>query len=83
MRFSLFLALQNMYKLLKPSQIGTNYMVKRLEDNIAHIGHEKVQSLKGENVCALRMGVHDADSILFSSCQHYSLKHYLNCIENT
>ena len=49
----LSLALQNMYKLLKPSHIGTNYMVKRLEDNIAHIGHEKVQSLKGENVCAL------------------------------
>jgi hypothetical protein len=40
-----------MYKLLKPTHIGINYMVEKLQDNISHIGHDKVQSLKGENVC--------------------------------
>ena len=39
-----------MYKLLNPTQIGTGYMVERLQQHIAQIGHEKVQSLKGENV---------------------------------
>ena len=43
-------ALHNMYKLLNPTQIGTGYMVDRLQEHIAQIGHEKVQSLKGENV---------------------------------
>ncbi len=40
-----------MYKLLKPTHIGINYMVERLQDYISRIGHEKIQSLKGENVC--------------------------------
>jgi hypothetical protein len=40
-----------MYKLLKPTHIGINYMVEKLQDNISRIGHEKVQSLKGDNVC--------------------------------
>jgi hypothetical protein len=40
-----------MYKLLKPTHIGINYMVERLQDNISSIGHESIQSLKGENVC--------------------------------
>jgi hypothetical protein len=40
-----------MYKLLKPTHIGITYMVERLQDHIAHIGHERIQSLKGENVC--------------------------------
>jgi hypothetical protein len=40
-----------MYKLLKPTHIGINYMVEKLQDNISRIGHDKVQSLKGENVC--------------------------------
>jgi hypothetical protein len=39
-----------MYKLLKPTHIGINYMVERLQDNISRIGHEKIQSLKGDNV---------------------------------
>jgi hypothetical protein len=39
-----------MYKLLKPTHIGINYMVERLQDNISSIGHERIQSLKGENV---------------------------------
>ena len=39
-----------MYKLLKPTHIGINYMVEKLQDHISQIGHEKVQSLKGENV---------------------------------
>jgi hypothetical protein len=47
----IFVALHNMYKLLKPTHIGINYMVEKLQDNISHIGHDKVQSLKGENVC--------------------------------
>ncbi|CAF1129217.1 unnamed protein product, partial [Didymodactylos carnosus] len=46
-------ALQNMYKLLKPIQTGIQYMVERLQDNITHIGNEKVQSLKGENLPTL------------------------------
>ncbi|CAF3582944.1 unnamed protein product [Adineta steineri] len=46
-------ALRNMYKLLKPTHIGINYMVEKLQDNIARIGHEKVQSLKGENLSTL------------------------------
>ena len=40
-----------MYKLLKPTHIGITYMVERLQDNISHIGQERIQSLKGENVC--------------------------------
>jgi len=40
-----------MYKLLKPTHIGINYMVEKLQDNISRIGHNKIQSLKGENVC--------------------------------
>ena len=40
-----------MYKLLNPTHIGTSYMVEQLKDHIAHIGHEKIQSLKGETVC--------------------------------
>ncbi|CAF3406902.1 unnamed protein product [Rotaria sp. Silwood1] len=48
-----FDALQNMYKLLKPTHIGTNYMVEQLQHNISRIGHEKVQSLKGENLPTL------------------------------
>jgi len=39
-----------MHKLLKPTHIGINYMVERLQDNISSIGHERIQSLKGENV---------------------------------
>ena len=39
-----------MYILLKPTHIGINYMVEKLKDNITRIGHEKIQSLKGENV---------------------------------
>lgn len=39
-----------MYKLLKPTHIGINYMVEKLQDYISRIGHEKIQSLKGENV---------------------------------
>ncbi|CAF0895622.1 unnamed protein product [Adineta ricciae] len=46
-------ALQNMYKLLKPTHIGINYMVERLQEHIARIGHDKVQSLKGENLSTL------------------------------
>jgi len=48
---SILLALHNMYKLLKPTHIGINYMVEKLQENISRIGHEKIQSLKGENVC--------------------------------
>jgi hypothetical protein len=40
-----------MYKLLNPTHIGTSYMVEQLKEHIAHIGHEKIQSLKGETVC--------------------------------
>ena len=40
-----------MYKLLKPTHIGINYMVEKLQEYISRIGHEKIQSLKGENVC--------------------------------
>lgn len=47
------LALNNMYKLLKPTHIGINYMVEKLQEYISHIGHEKIQSLKGENVCSI------------------------------
>lgn len=39
-----------MYKLLNPTHIGTSYMVEQLKEHIAHIGHEKIQSLKGETV---------------------------------
>lgn len=39
-----------MYKLLKPTHIGINYMVERLKDNITSIGNERIQSLKGDNV---------------------------------
>ncbi|CAM4808242.1 unnamed protein product [Rotaria magnacalcarata] len=46
-------ALKNMYKLLKPTHIGINYMVEKLQDNISRVGHEKIQSLKGENVSTL------------------------------
>ncbi|CAF3459379.1 unnamed protein product [Rotaria sp. Silwood1] len=46
-------ALSNMYKLLKPTHIGINYMVEKLQDHISRIGHEKVQSLKGENLSTL------------------------------
>ncbi|CAF0943305.1 unnamed protein product [Rotaria sordida] len=48
-----FDALQNMYKLLKPTHIGTNYMVEQLQANITYIGNEKIQSLKGENLPTL------------------------------
>ena len=47
----LCIALNNMYKLLKPTSIGINYMVEKLQDYISRIGHEKIQTLKGENVC--------------------------------
>ncbi|CAF4304278.1 unnamed protein product, partial [Rotaria magnacalcarata] len=40
-----FDALRNMYKLLVPTPIGTSYMVERLQQNIAAIGHEKIHSL--------------------------------------
>ncbi|CAF1220958.1 unnamed protein product [Rotaria sordida] len=46
-------ALNNMYKLLKPTHIGINYMVEKLQDHISRIGHEKIQSLKGENLSTL------------------------------
>lgn len=46
-----FLALRNMYKLLKPTHIGINYLVDKFQAHILSIGYEKVQSLKGENVC--------------------------------
>ncbi|CAM4870034.1 unnamed protein product [Rotaria socialis] len=46
-------ALKNMYKLLKPTHIGINYMVEKLQDNISRIGHEKIQTLKGENLSTL------------------------------
>ncbi len=42
-----------MYKLLKPTHIGINYMVERLQEHISHLGHEKIQSLQGENVCKI------------------------------
>ncbi|CAF1020048.1 unnamed protein product [Rotaria sordida] len=48
-----FDALQNMYKLLKPTHIGINYMVEQLQANITYIGNEKIQSLKGENLPTL------------------------------
>ncbi|CAM2725921.1 unnamed protein product [Rotaria socialis] len=48
-----FDALRNMYKLLVPTPIGTSYMVERLQQNIAAIGHEKIHSLKGENLQTL------------------------------
>ncbi len=52
-------ALQNMYKLLKPIQIGIQYMVERLQENIARIGNDRIQSLKGENVtCFLKKKKH-------------------------
>jgi len=51
MKILFLLALHNMYKLLKPTHIGINYMVEKLQDYISRIGHEKIQSLKGENVC--------------------------------
>ncbi|CAF2516331.1 unnamed protein product [Rotaria sp. Silwood2] len=47
------LALSNMYKLLKPTHIGINYMVEKLQDHISQIGHAKIQSLKGENLSTL------------------------------
>ncbi len=40
-----------MYKLLKPTHIGINYMVERLREHISNLGHEKIQSLRGDNVC--------------------------------
>lgn len=46
-------ALNNMYKLLKPTHIGINHMVEKLQEYIARIGHEKIQSLKGENLPTL------------------------------
>jgi hypothetical protein len=46
-----------MYKLLKPTHIGINYMVERLQDNISSIGHESIQSLKGENVCQIKRNI--------------------------
>lgn len=39
-----------MYKLLKPTHIGINYMVERLQENITTIGNERIQSLRGDNV---------------------------------
>ncbi|CAF2675205.1 unnamed protein product [Rotaria sp. Silwood2] len=48
-----FESLSNMYKLLKPTHIGINYMVEKLQDHISQIGHAKIQSLKGENLSTL------------------------------
>lgn len=44
------LALQNMFQLLKPTDIGISYMVERLQGYITNLGHEQIQSLRGENV---------------------------------
>ncbi len=71
-----------MYKLLKPTHIGINYMVEKLQDNISQIGHEKVQSLKGENVCVFLIKIKYLILFCCFSYQHYLLKHYLNYIQN-
>lgn len=76
------LALQNMYKLLKPTHIGINYMVEKLQDYISRIGHEKVQSLKGENVRRENEG-NFLDEYSRFSYRHYSWILYLNYIRNT
>lgn len=39
-----------MYLLLKPTHIGITYMVERLQEYIANLGQEKVQTFRGENV---------------------------------
>jgi len=39
-----------MYKLLEPTHIGVHYIVERLQEHISNVGHEKIQTLKGENV---------------------------------
>lgn len=39
-----------MYKLLNPTHLGIDYMVKRFKEFIIRVGDEKIQSLKGENV---------------------------------
>ncbi|CAF1268122.1 unnamed protein product, partial [Adineta ricciae] len=46
-------ALRNMYKLLKPTQAGLDYMVKRFQVNMTNIGHERMRCIKGENLPAL------------------------------
>ena len=80
----LCIALNNMYKLLKPTSIGINYMVEKLQDYISRISHEKIQTLKGENVCEGKKQLKfDLSRNLFSSYQHYSLTLYWNYIRNT
>jgi hypothetical protein len=76
-----YLALQNMYKLLKPTHIGINYMVERLQDHISTIGNERIQSLKGENVCDKKKCAKMNEIFPFSYQQHL-WKRYLKYILN-
>ena len=39
-----------MYKLLKPTHSGINYMAQQLKDHISYVGQEQIQSLRGDNV---------------------------------
>ena len=72
-----------MYKLLKPTHIGINYMVEKLQEYISQIGHEQIQSLKGENVCLIFcLNELIGNFFCFFSYQHYLLKLYLNYIRN-
>ncbi|CAF3571796.1 unnamed protein product [Adineta steineri] len=43
-------ALRNMYKLLKPTHIGITYMVEQLQEHMSRTGHERIQSLTGDNL---------------------------------
>ncbi|CAF1523186.1 unnamed protein product [Adineta steineri] len=39
-----------MYKLLKPTHIGITYMVEQLQEHMSRTGHERIQSLPGDNL---------------------------------
>ncbi|CAF4302679.1 unnamed protein product, partial [Adineta steineri] len=43
-------ALRNMYKLLKPTHIGITYMVEQLQEHMSRTGHERIQTLPGDNL---------------------------------
>ena len=46
----IYIDLRNMYKLLKPFPNGLTVMVEEVQNHIARIGLEAVNSLKGDNV---------------------------------
>lgn len=61
-----------MYKLLEPTHIGVHYIVERLQEHISNVGHEKIQTLKGENVM-IQFCLREEKQIDFSSCFAFQL----------